>query len=55
MLVLQSYGFEVCSDSNKEVVGRASVLPRQLRNLEGTLTLTLHDADLLPVGTISGQ
>ncbi|XP_065918935.1 glycerophosphocholine phosphodiesterase GPCPD1-like isoform X1 [Dysidea avara] len=48
-----SYGFEVCSDSNKEVVGRASVLPQHLRNLEGTLTLTLHDADLLPVGTIS--
>jgi len=51
--MLQSYGFEVCN--NNIVVGRASVLPRQLRNLEGTLTLTLHDANLLPVGTISGQ
>ncbi|XP_065901481.1 glycerophosphocholine phosphodiesterase GPCPD1-like [Dysidea avara] len=48
-----SYRFEVCSDSNKEFVGRASVLPQQLRNLEGTLTLTLHDAALLPIGTIS--
>ena len=45
----------MCSDSNKEFVGRASVLPQQLRNLEGTLTLTLHDAALLPIGTISGQ
>jgi len=51
--VLQSYGFEVYTD-NKLVVGRACLLPQQLSNLEGTLTLTLCDVDFLPVGTISG-
>ena len=53
--MFQSYAFEVCAGHfNKKLVGRAGVLPQQLKNLEGTLTLTLQDAELLPIGTISG-
>lgn len=49
---LQSYSYIVC-DHDKQFIGRASVLPEQLNNLEGTLLLTLHNAGLSPVGTIS--
>jgi len=42
----------VC-DCDKQFIGRASVLPEQLNEMEGILSLTLHDAGLSPVGTIS--
>lgn len=50
----QSYSFIVC-DSGKRFIGRASVLPEQLSDLEGTLLLSLHDANLSPVGTVSRE
>ena len=49
---VQSYSF-IVRDPGKQYIGKASVLPEQLTDLEGTLVLTLHNADLSPVGTIS--
>lgn len=47
-----SYSF-IVHDASKQLVGRASVLPDQLADLEGILLLTLHNANLSPVGKIS--
>lgn len=57
MLVLvfshtQSYSY-IVRDASKQFVGRASVLPKELADLEGTLLLILHDPNLSPGGTIS--
>ena len=49
---MQSYSF-IVHDPDKQFIGKASVLPEQLSDLEGTLVLTLSNADLSPVGTIS--
>ena len=51
-IFVQSYSF-IVRDPDKQFIGKASVLPEQLSNLEGNLVLTLTNTNLSPVGTIS--